>query len=129
LVVEDDPRVRSATVAALNELGHRPLAFGSGEEALMHLSEDDHFELIISDVVMPGINGPTLVKQILRRFPGVGVLFVTGYAGEAGEAEGFTDHELLRKPFTINALRISIAAAMQRRVSEPRRASSGAAIS
>jgi signal transduction histidine kinase len=127
LVVEDDPRVRSATVAALNELGHRPLAFGSGEEALAHLDEDDHFQLIISDVVMPGIKGPELVKQVLRRFPELGVLFVTGYAGEAGEAEGFADHELLRKPFTINALRISIAAAMQRRINAPRLSSITAA--
>jgi signal transduction histidine kinase/ActR/RegA family two-component response regulator len=121
LVVEDDPRVRSATVAALNELGHRPLAFGSGEEALSHLDADDRFDLVLSDVVMPGIKGPELVVQILRRFPNIGVLFVTGYAGDAGEAEGFADHELLRKPFTINALKKAIATAMQRQVSVPRR--------
>jgi signal transduction histidine kinase/CheY-like chemotaxis protein len=123
LVVEDDPRVRSATVAALNELGHRPLAFGSGEEALAHLDAEDRFQLIVSDVVMPGIKGPELVSQVLRRFPDIAVLFVTGYAGEAGEAEGFADHELLRKPFTINALKAAIAAAMRRRVSAPRRPS------
>jgi signal transduction histidine kinase/ActR/RegA family two-component response regulator len=123
LVVEDDPRVRAATVAALVELGHRPLAFGSGEEALAHLDEDDHFQLIISDVVMPGIKGPELVTRVLRRFPEIAVLFVTGYAGEAGEAEGFADHELLRKPFTINALKGAIGAAMQRKISGPRRPS------
>ena len=123
LVVEDDPRVRSATIAALNELGHRPIAFGSGEEALAHLDAEDCFELIVSDVVMPGIKGPELVAQVLRRFPDIAVLFVTGYAGEAGEAEGFADHELLRKPFTINALKLAIAAAMRRRLSEPRRPS------
>lgn len=128
LVVEDDPRVRSSTVAALNELGHRPLAFGSGEEALSYLSDDDHFQLVISDVVMPGIKGPELVKQVLRRFPDIGVLFVTGYAGEAGEADGFAEHELLRKPFTINTLRASIAAAMQRRINVPRHAASSVAI-
>ncbi len=120
LLVEDDPRVRSSTVAALNELGHRPLAFGSSEEALAHLNDDDKFELLISDVVMPGMNGPELVRQVLRRFPAIAVLFVTGYAGEAGESEGFSDHELLRKPFTINALSDAIAAAMRRRVSGPR---------
>jgi signal transduction histidine kinase len=121
LVVEDDPRVRAATVAALVELGHRPLAFGSGEEALNHLDEDDHFQLIVSDVVMPGIKGPELVSRVLRRFPGIAVLFVTGYAGEAGEAEGFADHELLRKPFTINALQNAVAAAMHRKISGQRR--------
>ena len=120
LLVEDDPRVRSSTVAALDELGHRPLAFGSSEEALAHLNDDDRYELLISDVVMPGMNGPELVRQVLRRFPTLAVLFVTGYAGEAGESEGFSDHELLRKPFTINALRDAIAAAMLRRVSAPR---------
>ena len=121
MVVEDDPRVRAATVAALNELGHRPLAFGSGEEALGHLDEDDRFDLIISDVVMPGIKGPELVAQVVRRFPNIAALFVTGYAGDASEAEGFADHELLRKPFTINALKKAIAAAMQRKLSVPPR--------
>ena len=122
LLVEDDPRVRAATVAALNELGHRTLAFGSGEEALAHLDEDDHFDLVISDVMMPGIKGPELVARVLRRHPGIGVLFVTGYAGDVAEAEGFADHELLRKPFTINAIKNAIAAAMQRKVSVSRRA-------
>lgn len=129
LLVEDDPRVRSATVAALNELGHRPLAFGSGEEALANLEDDNHFQIVISDVVMPGIKGPELVKQVLRRFPAMAVLFITGYAGEAGDAEAFADHELLRKPFTINALRNAIDAAMRRRVIELPRASANAAIS
>ena len=40
----------------------------------------------------------------MRRFPNIAVLFVTGYAGDASEAEGFADHELLRKPFTVGAL-------------------------
>ncbi len=114
LVVEDDPRVRAATVAALRELGHTPRACSSGAEALAELERDSDVALVISDVVMPGMSGPQLVEQILQRYPAPAILFVTGYAGEAGSGESFSSREILRKPFTINALANGIAAALDR---------------
>jgi signal transduction histidine kinase/CheY-like chemotaxis protein len=119
LVVEDDQRVRAATVAALEELGHTPVPCTAGADALEILETRTDIGLIITDVVMPGMTGPELISQVSTLYPHLAVLFVTGYAGEAGDAESFTGHEVLRKPFTINTLALSIAAARNRQINVP----------
>ncbi len=53
---------------------------------------------------MPKLTGPELVAQLKRRWPDLSVLFVTGYSGDASEIASFGDHDVLRKPFTLNAL-------------------------
>jgi signal transduction histidine kinase/ActR/RegA family two-component response regulator len=113
LVVEDDPRVRAATVAALEELGYRPIPCSDAEEALATLGTRADIRLIVTDVVMPGMTGPELVAEVRTRYPAIGVLFVTGYAGEAGgdELEG---QAVLRKPFTIAALEQAMTDAIAR---------------
>jgi signal transduction histidine kinase len=112
LLVEDDPRVRSATIEALEDLDYQPVACGNAEEALAAFDRQT-FDLIISDVIMPGMTGPELVRNLKRRYPDLGVLFVTGYVGE-GEGEDLKGHELLRKPFTVGALQDAVAAALNR---------------
>jgi signal transduction histidine kinase/ActR/RegA family two-component response regulator len=111
LVVEDDPRVRAATGTALAELGYPAILCGSGSEAITQLEERDDIGLVITDVVMPGMTGPELARTIRARHPNIGLLFVTGYVGEAGEAESFKGSEVLRKPFTLRALADALAAA------------------
>ena len=111
LVVEDDPRVRAATGTALTELGYPTILCGSGPEAIEHLERRDDIGLVITDVVMPGMTGPELARTIRARHPQIGVLFVTGYVGEAGEAEAFKGSEVLRKPFTLRALAEALYAA------------------
>jgi signal transduction histidine kinase/ActR/RegA family two-component response regulator len=110
MVVEDDSRVRAATGSALDELGYRTVLCASGAEALDRLG-DEPIALLMSDVVMPGMTGPELVERVRLRFPNLRVLFVTGYVGEAGEAEMFRDAVVLRKPFTLRALTDALAAA------------------
>lgn len=112
LLVEDDPRVRSATVEALEDLDYRPVACASAEEALAAF-ERQSFDLVISDVIMPGMTGPELIRGLKRRFPDLAVLFVTGYVGE-GEGEDLVGYELLRKPFTVDALNAAVATALSR---------------
>ena len=104
LVVEDDARVRAATVSGLSEIGHCPVPCGSGEEAIAVLDARDDIALIVTDVVMPGMTGPELIATIAPRHGRVPVLYVTGYVGEAGDAAGFAGHEILRKPFTVAGL-------------------------
>jgi signal transduction histidine kinase len=112
LLVEDDPRVRSATVEALEDLDYQPVACANADEALAAF-ERQAFDLVISDVIMPGMTGPELVRNLKRRYPELGVLFVTGYVGE-GEGEDLKGHELLRKPFTVGALQDAVTAALGR---------------
>ncbi|MFN3388995.1 MAG: ATP-binding protein [Allosphingosinicella sp.] len=127
LVVEDDPRVSRATVGALEELGYRPIACSSGVEALEILEREDGIELVVTDVMMPEMSGPELVRELARRFPWIAILFVTGYVGEAGDADDLSGYDLLRKPFTVSALSEAVTAALSRRSSEWRRASAAAA--
>ncbi|AOH84013.1 kinase [Sphingomonas panacis] len=114
LVVEDDPRVLAATMGALEELGHRAVACGDPLAAPALLAANQATTLVISDVLMPGQTGPEMVAGLLLRRPDVAVLFVTGFAGEACEAE-FGGHVVLRKPFTIAGLEAAIHEAVATR--------------
>jgi len=112
LVVEDDPRVSRSTMAALDELGYRPLACASGQEALATLDEHPEVDLVVTDVMMPEMTGTELAAALRRLHPHVPILFVTGYVGEAGEAEDLVGGELLRKPFTVAALARAVESAL-----------------
>jgi signal transduction histidine kinase/ActR/RegA family two-component response regulator len=126
LLVEDDPRVRTATVDALEDLDYEPVACGSGEEAI-RLFQQQVFDLVITDVIMPEMTGPELIRYLKLNSPrDFAVLFVTGYVGE-GESEELRGHELLRKPFTVGALAGAVSAALARTASEPPRTGSAAA--
>ena len=112
LLVEDDPRVRTATVGALEDLDYEPVACGSGAEAI-DLFQRHEFDLVISDVIMPEMTGPELIRHLKATSPrDFAVLFVTGYVGD-GESDDLRSHELLRKPFTVGALASAVAAALR----------------
>ena len=126
LLVEDDPRVRAATVGALEDLDYDPVACSSGAEAI-ELFRGQEFDQVISDVIMPEMTGPELIRHLkateTRDFA---VLFVTGYVGES-ENDDLRSHELLRKPFTVGALAGAVSAALSRSSSEPPRSSAAGA--
>ncbi len=115
LVVEDDPRVLSATVDVLEDLGHRPI--GCSDPLCAEAMAEQHgaFDLILSDVLMPGKTGPELIAELAPKMPSLAVLFVTGFAGDAAEHDGFGGHTVLRKPYTIAALSAAIDAAIAAR--------------
>src|SRR3954447_18602073 len=126
LLVEDDPRVRTATVDALEDLDYEPVACGSGAEAIS-LFNAQEFDLVISDVIMPEMTGPELIRHLKETHDRpFSVLFVTGYVGD-GESDDLRTHELLRKPFTVGALASAVAAALTRDASEPPRTSKAVA--
>jgi PAS domain S-box-containing protein len=105
LLVEDEPLVRRSTRKLLESLGYRVLEACSGEEALA-LDRTVGFDLLISDVVMPGMKGPELARRLQALRPGLPVLFISGYAASViGPHE--TPREglrLLQKPFDAAAL-------------------------
>ena len=109
LVAEDDPRVRAITVSALEEFGYIVLQAANGEEALALL--DDTVDILFTDVVMPGMDGPQLAEEAQRRQPKLKVLYTTGYARNAvihnGTLAGGVP--VLPKPFTIDQLAAKIA--------------------
>jgi CheY-like chemotaxis protein len=125
LLVEDDPRVRGATVGALEDLDYEPVACGSGAEAI-ELFNSQVFDLVITDVIMPEMSGPELIRFLKSNSSrDFAVLFVTGYVGE-GETDDLRGYELLRKPFTVGALASAVAAALARTSEPPRSSASGA---
>jgi signal transduction histidine kinase/ActR/RegA family two-component response regulator len=125
LVVEDDPRVRTSTVEALQDLDYDPVACSSGEEAI-GLFDGQKFDLVISDVIMPEMTGPELIRILKQKRRDFAVLFVTGYVGE-GESENLIGHELLRKPFTVGALASAVATALAQVSERPRTSGAAAA--
>jgi CheY-like chemotaxis protein len=71
--------------------------------------------LILTDVMMPEMTGTELVRRANDLYPWIAVLFVTGYVGEAGDADGLSGHDMLRKPFTVSALADAVATALSRK--------------
>ncbi|KQN10896.1 ATP-binding protein [Sphingomonas sp. Leaf28] len=111
LVVEDDPRVLTATIGALEEIGHRAIACDDPLAAPALLAANPTIGLIISDVLMPRQTGPEMIAALSPLYPHIAVLFVTGFAGEVNVAQ-FGGHDVLRKPFTLNGLERAVIAAL-----------------
>jgi len=115
LLVEDDPRVLAATLAALEELGHRPVACDDPLAAPRIVAGLHTLDLVVSDVIMPGQTGPEMIAALEPQLDGVAILYVTGYAGDAADHDRFGGRPVLRKPFTLAALETAIADAVATR--------------
>jgi PAS domain S-box-containing protein len=84
LVVEDDELVRGFVIAQLESLGYRTIAAANSRAALRYLEIGQPFDLLFTDVVMPGgMTGPQLAAEIARRRPGIRILYTSGYTGSA----------------------------------------------
>jgi ribosome maturation factor RimP len=113
--VEDDAQVRAVTVRALRASGYEVLVAGSGGEALALAAADlDGLDLVVTDVVMPGLDGRTMADELQRRRPGLRVLYVSGYTEDAVVARGVASSGkgFLAKPFTPSALLESVRAVL-----------------
>src|SRR5205807_4640001 len=102
LVVEDDALVRDYVVAQLKSLGYTTLAAAHAAEALAQVEAGARFDLLFTDVIMPGgMNGRQLADQVTRRRPGIRVLYTSGYSENAIVHHGRLDPgvALLNKPY------------------------------
>ncbi len=107
LLVEDEAPVRSFAARALALRGYSVSEAESGEEALDVLSKNpDGFDIFVSDVIMPGVDGPTWVREALKTHPDTKVIFVSGYAEDAFEndSQEIEDSAFLPKPFSLTDL-------------------------
>ena len=107
LLVEDEEAVRSFAARALRMRGYNVLEAGGGEEALEIVKSDAHtIHLIITDVVMPSMDGPTMVRHVKQLKPDLRVIFMSGYAEEAFRRndQSSEDIHFLPKPFGLKQL-------------------------
>jgi two-component system cell cycle sensor histidine kinase/response regulator CckA len=118
LLVEDDPLVRSVTLRALESSGYRVISAASGEEALaIARREGTLIDLVVTDVVMPGMTGREVVDELRRRLPRIPALFVSGYTQDAIVQRGVLDSGMafLPKPFTPSTLVARVRALLDSR--------------
>jgi two-component system cell cycle sensor histidine kinase/response regulator CckA len=109
LLVEDEAPVRMFSSSALKNKGYTVIEAQSGPEALdIMKSNGQEIDVIITDVMMPGMNGPSLISEIQKNYPKIKVVFISGYAEEAfSDAYGVdedADFNFLSKPFTLQQL-------------------------
>jgi len=107
LLVEDEDGLRALNARGLASRGYTVLQAANGVEAIQVLEEHDgELDLVVSDVVMPEMDGPTLLKELRRRKPELKIIFVSGYAEDAFE-KNLPEREqfaFLPKPFTLKQL-------------------------
>ncbi len=107
LLVEDEDAVRSFAARALQLRGYTVMEAASGEEALEILKDAGlHVDIMVSDVIMPGLDGPAWVREARKTRPDAKVIFVSGYAEDAfvGGESGIPNSAFLPKPFTLPEL-------------------------
>ncbi|HMN85043.1 MAG TPA: response regulator, partial [Bauldia sp.] len=111
LLVEDEEAVRAFAARALASRGYKVYEAGSGVEALEVMEEaGGQVDLVVSDVVMPELDGPSLLRELRKTRPELKIIFVSGYAEDAfkknlPEGEVF---QFLPKPFSLKQLAIAV---------------------
>jgi CheY-like chemotaxis protein len=114
LLVEDSREVAEVTSTMFEQLGYRVVRSENAGEALRHLQQGIHFDLLFSDIVMPGpMNGLALAEACRNNFPDIPVLLTSGYSDAANLADG--RFHILRKPFEFSALERAVEAVLNER--------------
>ncbi|MBB4658678.1 response regulator [Parvularcula dongshanensis] len=114
LIVEDDPGVRSIVVRALGMCGYEIVEAEDGDEALGIIEDEKPFDLVLTDIMMPEMDGPTLIAEAGEKLRGAKVIFMSGYAETAmrdklSETQGAG---YLQKPFTLKKVAATVKEAL-----------------
>ena len=105
LLVEDEDMVRAVAERALTRAGFEVTVAGDGDEGLEIARSGAEFDLIVSDVVMPAMDGPSMAREVRKLWPAMPILFMSGYAEEQLRNELDLDNvEFLAKPFTVQQI-------------------------
>ena len=105
LIVDDDEQVLSTGAEMLRMLGHEPVEALGGQEALRLIEDHPETELLVTDIVMPAIDGIKLADMLTVRRPEMKVLYATGYMDHAKTLPGILHGRIMRKPYRLNELR------------------------
>ena len=106
LVVDDDPIILKIVAEQIALFGFQPILAASGEEALQLAKKQTQIDLLLTDIMMPEMNGVDLAKQFVTLYPETKILFMSGYICPSMAHYGIQDseHAFLQKPFTQNTL-------------------------
>lgn len=110
LLVEDEDTVRMVAERALVRAGYTVTTARDGEEGLEKVEQGGAFDIVVSDVVMPSMDGPTMVGAIRQRVPDMPILFMSGYAEQQLRREiGIANVQFLAKPFSVQQISDKVA--------------------
>ncbi|CAN6484486.1 unnamed protein product [Victoria cruziana] len=113
LITEDEDSLRSFVARALRLDGHETMEAADGAEGLERLSEGE-FDLLLSDIRMPVMDGIELAHQAADRFPDLKILLMTGYAEQRERADDLAVKivDVVSKPFSLPDIRLAVAQAL-----------------
>ena len=118
LVAEDDDTIRNLVVRALSEDGHELTAAANGAAALDALNQQNGgFDLLLTDVKMPVMDGIALALAAGRDHPDVAIMLMTGFADQRERAHGLDAlvHDVIAKPFTVDQIKGAVREALVQR--------------
>jgi two-component system, cell cycle response regulator CpdR len=116
LVAEDEAPVREFVVRALEHAGHDVVSVGDGQRAVETLITA-RFNLLVTDIVMPEMDGITLALKVSKDWPSMPILMMTGYAAERQRAHNLDAliHKVISKPFSLTELLEAVDEALGRK--------------
>lgn len=118
LVAEDDDTIRDLVVRALTEDGHELTAVANGAAAFDALNQqNDGFDLLLTDVKMPIMDGIALALAAGRDYPDVAIMLMTGFADQRERAHGLDAlvHDVIAKPFSVEQIKGAVREALVQR--------------
>ena len=105
LIAEDNPAVREFIVRSLESANYKPTAVADGQQALDALAKEK-FDVLVTDIVMPNIDGIALALKAVRLFPDLRIVMISGYAQERMRAHNLDAlvHRIIAKPFSLDEI-------------------------
>jgi CheY-like chemotaxis protein len=114
LLVEDEDTVRNVVARLLKKLGYQVSSAANADEAIACFDKGDSFDLVVTDIVMPGLSGIEMSEVLKARFPELRFLFISGYTSrELGTAPTAPPEPFLPKPFTMHELAEEVRKALE----------------